>query len=297
MRRVLITGGTGFVGENLIKKLNQKGYSVNILSRKKEFVKSAHTFWWNPSKNFIDEKALKGVTDVIHLAGANILEKPWDNYNKARLIKSRTHPIDLLFNTIQNHHIKLNSFISASAIGYYGNVTQNKIFDENTPPQDQSFTTFLCKKWEEKADLFSEITRVNKVRIGLILGNKGGILNRLKSQSILSPLGSGKQWFPWVSIDDITNIFIHLLENDNLKGVYNATAPNPVTNKEFTTLLAKKLKKLKIPITPAFVLRMILGERAELLLNGTRISSNKIIQSGFRFQDIDLERTIDKYIT
>ncbi len=295
MRNILITGGTGFIGKNLIKKLNQKGYAINILSRKKEYVDSAQTFWWDPSKNFIDEKDLEGITDIIHLAGSNILEKPWDKYNKARLIKSRTRSIDLLFNSIQNHNIKLDSFTSASAIGYYGAVTQDTFFDEDTLPQNQDFAAILCKKWEEKADIFSEITRVNKVRIGLTLGEEG-LLNRLKSQPILSPLGNGKQWFPWISVDDVTNIFIHLLENEHLNGVYNATSPNPVTNREFTNLLAKKLGKIKLPVTPALALKVFLGDRAELLLNGTRISSNKIIQSGFQFNDIDIETTLDKYI-
>lgn len=296
MKNILITGGTGFIGKTLIKKLSEKGYSINVLSRKKEFVDSARTFWWNPSNNFIDEKALEGITDIIHLAGSNILEKPWDKYNKARLIKSRTRSIDLLFNSVKKQNLKLDSFISASAIGYYGAVTQDTFFDENTTPQSQDFATVLCQKWEQKADLFSEITRVNKVRIGLVLGKGGGIISRLKSQPILSPLGNGKQWFPWVSVDDVTNIFIHLLENNHLNGVYNATAPNPVTNAQFTSLIAKKLGKTKLPITPSFALKMILGSRAELLLNGTRISSDKIIQTGFQFQDIDLEATLNKYI-
>ncbi len=296
MKSVLITGGTGFIGKNLIEKLNQKGYSVNVLSRKKEFIASAQTFWWDPSKNLIDEKALEDVTDIIHLAGSNILKKPWNKYNKARLIKSRTHSINFLFKTIKNHGIKLNSFSSASAIGYYGAVTQDQIFDENTPPQNDDFAAILCKKWEKSADVFSEITRVNKVRIGLVLGKNGGLLNRIKSQPILSTLGNGKQWFPWVSVTDVVNIFIHLLENQNIDGVFNATAPNPVTNNEFTSLLVKKLGKIKLPVTPAFALKMILGDRAELLLNGTRVSCEKIIKTGYKFEDTNLEQTLDKYI-
>ncbi len=296
MKRILITGGTGFIGENLIKQLHQKGYSINVLSRKKEFIDSADTFWWNPSNNFIDERALEGVTDIIHLAGSNILEKPWDKYNKARLIKSRTHSIDLLFRTVKILNLNLNSFSSASAIGYYGAVTQNEIFDENTPSQNHDFAATLCQKWEEKADCFSEITRVNKVRIGLVLGKDGGFLNRLKDQPILSPLGNGKQWFPWVGVDDVSGIFIHLLENDHLQGTFNATAPNPVTNGKFTNLVAKRLKKIKLPITPALALKMILRDRAALLLNGTRISSDKIIQTGYQFQYTDLEMALNQYI-
>ncbi|MFV0531191.1 MAG: TIGR01777 family oxidoreductase [Flavobacteriales bacterium] len=296
MKHIIITGGTGFIGKNLIEKLNQKGYTINVLSREKEFVDFAQTFWWNPSKNFIDERALEGVTDIIHLSGSNILEKPWNKRNKDRLINSRIRSIELLFNTVKKYKIKLDSFSSASAIGYYGAVTQNQIFDENTTPQHQDFASVLCQKWEEKADLFSEITRVNKVRIGLALGKDGGILSRLSSQHILSPLGSGKQWFPWVSVDDVSNIFIHLLENNHAQGVFNATAPNPITNAEFTSIFAKKSGKINLPITPAFALKMILGDRSELLLNGTRISSDKIIQTGFKFQDTDLNQTLDKYL-
>lgn len=296
MKRILITGGTGFIGQNLIKKLHQKGHSINVLSRKNEFMDFANTFWWNPSDNFIEEKALENVTDIIHLAGSNILEKPWDKYNKARLIKSRTRSIDLLFQTVKNLNIKLDSFSSASAIGYYGAVTQNEIFNESTQPKNQDFAATLCQKWEEKANLFSEITRVNKVRIGLVLGKDGGLLDKLKKQPILSPLGNGKQWFPWVSVDDVANIFIHLLENNQLQGTFNATAPNPVTNNEFTSIVAKKLHKVKLPITPAFALKIILGTRAELLLNGTRISSEKIIQTGYQFTHTDIESTLQYYL-
>jgi len=295
MKKILITGGTGFIGQNLIKKLVKKDYTIHVLSRKKRYIKSAKVFWWNPSNQFIDEKALEGVTDIIHLAGSNILKRKWNNKNKARLVKSRIKPLEILYKAVHKEKNHLNSFTSASAIGYYGNVTSKAIFDETTPIQKEDFITYLCKKWEEKADIFSQITRVNKVRIGIVLGD-GGILEKIKQRMILSPLGNGKQWMPWISIDDLTDIFIHLLENKTLSGIYNATSPHPVTNKQFTNALARKLHKPVLPVMPAFALKMILGKRAELLLKGTRISSEKIVQTGFRFNDTDLEKTLGKYL-
>lgn len=282
-KTVLISGATGMIGQELSKKLKEKNYTVKKLTREK----SDQYFYWNPDRGEIDAKAFNNVDAIIHLAGAPI-SKRWSIPYKVKLYDSRIESMKLLLNTVKKQNQPIETFICASGTNYYGTVTTDNIYTETDPIGDD-YLAKLCGKIEQSAEEFNSIgSRVCVVRTAAVLSNNGGMVAELLSlaqSNILSPLGSGKQIVPWIHIDDIVNLYIHLLENENLKGVYNAVADEDVTNKKFTkTLMKLKGKKIIMPKVPAFVLRIVLGEMSSILLKGSAISNEKIKESGFEFK-------------
>lgn len=292
----MVTGATGLVGSTLCKKLQKKGYNVYRLSRRK----SKNTFYWNPSKNEIDSKAIKNTDVIIHLAGANIAEKRWTDSQKQRIINSRTKTAVLLHSELTRQKKKLDVFISASAIGYYGMVTSDKIFTEDSP-LGNDFLAETCNLWEKSAEKFSDISnRVVKLRTGIVLTPKGGALAKMATPfkwGLGAVIGSGKQYMPWIHIDDLCEMYCQAIENPSLKGSYNAVAPSHTTNAHFSKILASVLKKpFWLPNIPAFVLRLALGQMASMLLKGSRISSKKIEQTGFVFKHRNLKQVLQNLL-
>lgn len=286
MTKILITGGTGLVGKHLSKELKAKGYEVAILSRNP---KQENEYQWDISTNYIDEKALKSTSYIIHLAGAGIVEKRWTNKRKKILINSRVDSANLLFEKVKKLNIPIKGFISASGIGYYGAITSNIIFTETDAPK-KDFISKICVAWENAAEQFESINiPATILRTGIVLSNKGGALTKMNTPLFLSILGTGKQFMPWIHIEDLSNLFIKAIEDNNFKGIFNAVAPNEDTNSSFTKTLAKVLKKLVLPIyAPSFVLKLILGELAIILLKGSRVSSKKITkQYQFKFNNLN----------
>ncbi len=285
MTKILITGGTGLVGKHLSKELKAKGYEVAILSRNP---KQENEYKWDISNDYIDEKALKNTSYIIHLAGAGIVEKRWTNKRKKILINSRVDSANLLFKKTKEFNIPLKGFISASGIGYYGGITSNIIFTETDAPKND-FISKICVAWENAAEQFESINiPVTILRTGVVLSKKGGALKKMNTPLFLSILGTGKQFMPWIHIEDLSNLFIKAIEDNNFKGIFNTVAPNEDTNSSFTKALAKVLKKLVLPIhAPSFVLKLILGELAIILLKGSRVSSKKITkQYQFKFNNL-----------
>lgn len=292
---ILITGAGGMIARELSKRL-EKDYTVRFLTRKKQH---SNEFEWDVRKGTIDEAVLENVSHVIHLAGANISEKRWTTERKEELISSRVDSAQLILKTLRKKKIKLKSFITASGINYYGTKTTDTIFTEKDAPRND-FLSEVVVLWERAADNFKEenlAERVVKIRTAVVLSEKDGALKKMIptiKMGIGSPLGSGKQFMPWVHIKDICSIYEFALKNSDLDGAYNATAPEHITNEDLTKNIAKILRKpLFMPNVPGFVLKLIFGELADALLEGSRASSQKIQDAGFQFEFPRLEMALE----
>lgn len=276
---IVISGGTGLVGRYLSKKLREAGYNVSVLSRSEpESVKA------------IDEADY-----IVHLAGANIGAGRWTARRKKEILSSRVETAEMIFKRVAAlpGTPRLKAFISASATGYYGAVTTDHIFTENDP----AATDFLgetCRLWEAAADRFQELgVRTVKLRTGVVLTAKGGALAKMSLPVILglgSAMGSGAQYLPWIHIDDLCSIYIKAIEDAQMQGAFNAVAPDQINNKEFTRSLARALQKpFWLPPIPALLMKLLFGEMSSLLLEGSRVSADKITQAGYSFRFPKLE--------
>ncbi|UPQ76690.1 TIGR01777 family oxidoreductase [Chryseobacterium nepalense] len=292
---ILITGAGGLIAHELSKKL-EKDFTVRFLTRKK---KHSNEFEWNIKNKTIDVAAFEGVSHIIHLAGANISEKRWTDERKKELISSRVDSADLILKTLQEKKIKLKSFISASGINYYGTKTTDVIFTENNQPGND-FLSEVVVLWERAADQFKEqnlAERVVKIRTAVVLSEKDGALKKMLPpirMGIGAPLGTGKQYMPWIHIEDICAIYEFALKNDTMDGAFNAVSPQHTTNENLTKKIAEVLKKpLFMPNIPGFVLKLIFGELADALLEGSRASAEKIQNAGFQFKFPDLKKALE----
>ena len=288
MARILITGGTGLVGKRLTQLLIDKNHEVLILSRNP---KNENEFKWDISKNFIENKAFKNIDFIIHLAGAGIADERWTEKRKQVIINSRVKTANLLFEKVNELNIDLKGFISASGIGYYGAITSKTIFKETDKP-GTDFLGDVCQKWEEAAHQFSRKNiPVTILRTGIVLSSEGGALDKMKTP-IVSPLGSGKQYIPWIHIDDLCYMYIKSIE-DNLTGIYNAVAPQHHTSLTFSKALAKSIKRPYLGIgVPGFMLKLLFGELSVILLEGSRISTKKIEKNGYSFRFKTLKKAL-----
>lgn len=286
MQRVLITGGSGLVGQRLSQLLSEKGYEVSHLSRNP--TKGAYqSFHWDIKKNEIDKDAIKHCDTIIHLAGAGVASKRWTEKWKKEIYDSRIQSTQLLVDAIRNHNSRLGHFISASAIGYYGWDTGDKLIDEDQS-KGEGFLADVVADWEKEVSKLDEIgVRNAAVRIGIVLSDKGAALVEMMRPIKVgfgAALGSGKQYMSWIHVDDLCQLFIHIMETEST-GIYNGVAPEPVTNKAFTKQLAKHLKKpLFLPNVPSLALKLMLGEMQVMLTGGNKVSSKKIEETGFNFQ-------------
>ncbi|MEZ5012494.1 MAG: TIGR01777 family oxidoreductase, partial [Bacteroidales bacterium] len=243
---VLVTGGSGMVGRRLTLLLNNRGYSVRVLSRKKVLIPGANVFTWDYGSHFIEPGALTGVSHIIHLAGESIGNGRWTASRKREIVDSRVLSANLLFEKVRDEGLKLKSFISSSATGYYGAVTSDIIFEETDLP-GRDFAASTCVSWEDSASRFSTLSkRVVVIRTGIVLSENGGMLGQLLPvvRSGVSPLpGSGKQWIPWIHIDDLCAIYARAISCNPINGTYNGVSPAPVTYKALINAAAKTLGK------------------------------------------------------
>ena len=296
MKNVLITGGTGLIGKHLSERLIQSGYRVSVLSRERNNNSKIPVYAWDVEKKTIDNEALENVDYIVHLAGANISERRWTEKRKQLILDSRVKSSNLIFEELKKKNIKLKAFISASAVGYYGAVTSNKIFNETDfAPND--FLGETCRLWEQTTKQFENVgIRTVIIRAGIVLAKEDGALSKMMGpvkMGIGSAIGDGKQYIPWIHIDDICNIFIKAIEDDAMHGAYNAVSPDPKTNKEFTKTLAKVLNApFWFPAIPAFALKLMFGKMSEIFLKGSRVSSDKISATGFQFRFPELEKAL-----
>ncbi|MCH8545531.1 MAG: TIGR01777 family oxidoreductase [Cryomorphaceae bacterium] len=284
MKTVLITGGTGLVGQAVTERLQKEGLNVRILSTNKSLAdNNDHVFHWNPEKLSIDEHALADVDAIINLAGSSI-NQPWTKSGKEQIVNSRINSCKTLSKALNGKTI--NCIVAASAVGIYPDKGDQWI-DESTTA-DRGFLAETVVKWEQaSAELEKYCDRLITLRIGVVLSDLDGALPVIAKPvklGIGSGIGSGKQYMSWIHINDLAKMMWFGLTNENVKGVYNAVASMPVTNNDFTKSLANTLNKpYFFPNVPAFVMRLLLGERADIVLKGSRVSNNKIQKHNFQF--------------
>jgi uncharacterized protein (TIGR01777 family) len=293
---VLITGGSGIIGRYLTSILLENGYKVSHLSRKQDQFGKVRVHRWDPEKRILDPVVLSGVDCIVHLAGANIGEKRWTAERKKEILASRVNTAHLLFKVADENKIPIKTFISASATGYYGALSSDRIFTEEDPSASD-FLGSTCNMWEVAADMFiNRGIRVVKIRTGVVLEKNSGVLKTMLKPikyGIFPVLGTGRQYLPWIHITDLCNIYLSALNNDNMKGAYNAVAPQHITYHEFIRTLASAMDKkgIYLPV-PSFLLKTTLGEMADILLKGSRISSRKIIETGCQFIFDNLDKAL-----
>ncbi|GLB50602.1 TIGR01777 family oxidoreductase [Neptunitalea lumnitzerae] len=296
--KILITGATGLIGSELVRKCLTDNIEVNYLTTSKEKIKKEKHFkgfFWNPNKEEIDLACLEGVSAIIHLAGASIAKR-WTPSYKEKIVKSRTETTRLLYKAlIESKNNSVKQIISASGISIYPSSFET-YYHEDFAEVDDSFLGEVVEVWENAADKFKmQNIKVAKIRTGLVLSTSGGVLEpivKTVKYGVGAPLASGKQWQSWIHIDDITGIYLHVLKN-TLEGVYNAVAPQPVTNKEMTKEVATQLHRFVWPINvPKFMLKLVLGQMSYLVFSSQKVAANKVIESGYSFKFSSLKEAL-----
>ena len=293
-KNVLITGGTGFIGKHLTNLLIQNDFSVSVLSRGyKQNTTDISYFSWDIDSHTIDEAAILKADFIIHLAGEGIADQRWTAKRKEAIVQSREKSIQLIYDVLKANNKILEAFISASGVGIYGAINGPEICTETTPAVDD-FLGSTCQKWEAAADTVASLgIRTVKIRTGLVLGKDEGFLKKLApifKYKLGSALGSGKQYMPWIHIDDLCSIYLEALKKSEISGAYNAAINDSTNNEVFSKTLAKCYGySIWLPKVPAFLIQLMLGEMALIILTGRRVSSDKIEKTGFQFQFSNLE--------
>jgi uncharacterized protein (TIGR01777 family) len=296
-KNVLITGGTGFIGKQLTNLLIESGYSVSILSRNsKQNTTTISYFKWDVTYRTIDEESVMKADYIIHLAGEGIAEGRWTTSRKEAIVQSREQSIQLIYDVLKRNNKKLDGFISASGIGIYGAINGSEICNETTAPENDFLGT-TCQKWEAAADTIESLgIRTVKIRTGLVIGKGEGFLKKLGpifKMKLGSPIGSGKQYMPWIHIDDLCAVYLKAIVDSEMFGPYNAAINDAANNEIFSKTLAKIYGySIWLPNVPPFLIQMAMGEMSKIILTGRRISSEKIEKTGFQFQYTNLEEAL-----
>lgn len=299
--KILITGGTGMVGQEITKLAIDKGYIIHYLTTSKQKIKNTNLekgFYWNPATSEIDPNCLDGVEKIIHLAGATVAKK-WTSAYKQEIIESRTLSTNLLFKLLKNNQNSVNQIVSASAIGIYPS-SESVIYDENSTAVDDGFLGQVVQKWEEAVDHFKKIPiTICKIRIGLVLSEKGGALVEIVKPAKLglgAAFGSGNQIQSWIHVEDLAQMFLMAVEK-NWTGVYNGVAPNPVSNQVLSKSVSKALNKpFFLPNIPSFVMKLALGEMHQILFSSQHVSAMKVQSKGFEFKFPKLEQALNNLL-
>lgn len=287
MAQVLISGASGLIGKKLTALLIEKGHTVKHLGRKENLNSKTPCYKWDLDKGEIDARAFENIDTVVHLAGAGIADKRWTAARKKEIVDSRVVSSQLLAQEINKRGNQIKTFVGASAVGIYGAITNEKVYNE-TDAACNDFMGSVCKQWEESYTDINKDTRVNIIRIGVVLSKDGGALPKLAKtikMGIGSALGSGKQYMPWIHIDDLVALFYEAIINQSMHGIYNGVAPMHTNNNELSKAIATTLHKpFFMPAVPAFILKLILGEMAVIVLEGVKVSSEKTQKIPFTFK-------------
>jgi uncharacterized protein (TIGR01777 family) len=295
--KVLITGATGLVGNELVSLLLKNGIHINYLTTSQDKIQNEANykgFFWNPQAGIVDEDCISDVDAIIHLAGASI-SKRWTNSYKEEILESRVLSTNILQSLLKNKPHKVKHFISASAIGIYPD-SLDTVYSEDNTGVDNSFLGKVVEKWEETVDQIKRLNiTVSKIRTGLALSSKGGVLKEIATPVKLglgAAFGSGRQMQSWIHLEDLANIYYFVLKN-GLEGVYNAVAPFPVTNTNLISTTAKVMQKpFFMPNVPKFAMQLALGEMHMLLFASQNVSARKIIGEGYQFKYLSLEKAL-----
>lgn len=284
--KILITGGTGFIGSALTRSFLDQGYDVSVLSRNVDSVKKHSGSVVNALGNLQQIKADDSYDIVINLAGAPIFGTRWTDERKKVIRDSRVGLTEELISCIARMTIKPKLLISSSAIGYYGNQGNTVLTEQSATAHD--FSQNLCVDWETTAKQAEQLgVRVCLIRTGLVIGHGGGLLQRMLLPFRLGlggRLGDGEQWMSWIHRQDWIRIVNTMITDSSMQGAYNATAPNPITNNEFTDILAGILKRPALLPVPDWLLKTLLGEMSALILGSQRVIPERLLTQGFKFQ-------------
>lgn len=290
-----MTGATGMIGKKLVLALQQKGHTISILSRKPVVMENVKVFLWNVYQQQIDPDCLKGVDTIVHLAGENVAGEKWSPARKKKVIDSRVLSTKLLYQLIKEQKTEIQTFVSASAVGYYGDAGDEILTEES--PAGTGFLAECCRQWEAAVDEGAALgMRIVKCRIGFVLARNEGALPALDKPIrffVGAALGSGKQWVPWVHVDDVVEAFLSAVENNQWTGPYNICAPFPLSNRSLTKAIAGQLHRPVWPVNvPEGVLKLILGEMSSVALISNNTSAQKILDAGFKFKFLQIENAL-----
>jgi len=297
MKRIVLTGSTGMIGKKIASRLIERGDEITIFTRSvsntKQIIPNAAEYVeWNYNlSNW--QSHLENKDAVIHLAGENVMAHWWNEERKKNILASRVKGTRALVNAFGHLVNKPNVFISASAVGYYGN--SEKLVTEDSP-SGNDFLSKVVSAWENEAGKIERLgVRRVSIRIGIVLNKNDGALARMIPPFkffLGGPLGTGEQWFPWIHINDLVGIFLFALDNKNVNGVLNAVSPNPVRMKKFCETLGRVMKRPSFFKVPAFVLKILLGEAAEVLLTGAQVIPKKTLEADYDFKFVEIEKAL-----
>ena len=277
------------IGRRLSEMLIEKGYDVIWLSREKHVKAEIPRYKWNLLTGDIDTEALEEADVIVHLAGVDIAEGRWTEARKRMIVGSRVRSAHLLLDKLKEMNTKIDAFISASAVGYYGATTTEKIYTEEDEHDENDFLGVTCYNWEEQAKQFTTDLGIRSVsiRTGVVLSKDSELIKKAVLPTrfwLAAPLGKGDQYMNWIHIDDLCTIYIKAIEDETMQGAYNAVAPEYTTNAQFMKTIANVLRKpMFMPRIPEFIFKWFLGESSQIILEGSRISSEKIRNAGFEF--------------
>lgn len=298
--KVAIAGGTGFVGSRLVERLLTEGHQVLILTRNPAYVKPApnvEVVAYNPQESGAWQQSISGCDAVVNLAGEPIAEKRWTPEHKQEIINSRKIGTQKIVEAISKANPKPSVLVSASAIGYYG-TSETATFEESSP-SGNDFLAQVCQEWEAEAQKVKDTgTRLVIVRIGIVLAMGGAIGKMIPPFKMFAggPIGTGKQWFSWIHRDDLVNLILFALQQREVEGVLNATAPNPVRMNEVSQTLGEVLNRPSWLPVPAFALEVLLGDGAQVVLEGQQVLPKRTITQGFDYQYPSLKQALEEFL-
>lgn len=292
---VLITGATGMIGQQLITEFNQRGYQVNTLSRKPIKRVGVKSYVWNVERNEIDEEAILTANIIIHIAGESVAAMRWTTKRKAEILNSRVNSTKLIIATLRKYNHHVDTYIGASAVGYYGSRGNEELTEKSLP--QKGFLSDVCVSWEDAHRLVNEFAkRVVVYRIGVVLDkHEGALQEMLKTLPLsLNYLGNGKQYMSFIYIKDLIRLFSWATDNEQIHGTYNAVSPIPITNKAFIQSLSSYRRAI-MPITPipGFVLKLIMGEAACIALDSQNCAAEKLMNAGFDFHYSNINQVFE----
>lgn len=299
--RVLITGATGFVGSQLVARLRREGHECVILTRdvaaaEKKLGQGKDRFVAWDARSPLPEDVFENIDAAVNLVGESIAAKRWSPAQKQRIIDSRINATRALVAGLKKRGTTL---ISASAIGFYP-VNRPEALDESASP-GEGFMPEICQRWEAETDSLAEGVRKVILRIGVVVGRQGGMMQKLLPVFRLGaggPVGNGQQMMSWIHVDDLVGIIMHALSHEEMSGVYNAVAPQPVTNREFSKQLGQALKRPAFFAAPAFAMRLAMGEMADVVLDAQNISATKVRdEAGYQFQYPDMRSALAEVVS
>jgi len=298
--KIVLFGGSGFLGRHLVPKLLSKGHGVILVSRRSDVVRRTIVPFVDVVEWSIPDKLrsiLEGVDAVVNLTGESIGTKRWSDARKKKLLTSRIESTRTIVEAIGKTSVKPSVLLNASAVGYYGNVANDEVTENHPPGND--FLADLCVQWEAEAKKAEPMgVRVILPRTGIVLAKDGGALQRMLlpfKMFVGGPLGSGTQWFPWIHIEDEINATIHLLEHPSISGPTNLAAPEVITMRQFSSALGRAMHRPSWASVPSFVLKVALGEMADaLVLGGQKVVSRKLIESGYLFKFSNVDEALEE---